>query len=263
MKKNNNKSESSLRSFTTLAIVIASSLVLASCGGRDSTVNTTTDSLSADAPTASAQAVARGTVPTGWTGRVPIINTSGQIPFDKTKITNWKSGAVVENLVGFIENQYWVTSDTLDKYNLLSEIKKYSLLAPIAQRDAMGGYLIEIDTNNKNAVLQLNKLKEIPSIVLYRRSFQGANKSIAYSVPDDGSRFDNGGDNWHLEKIKITSAWNYSTGTQGQLIGVIDVGLYAHEDLNNKRLFRRFSLLTLRAAGWMNIQLFEGRRPLR
>jgi hypothetical protein len=28
-------------------------------------------------------------------------------------------------------------------------------------------------------------------------------------------------------------------------------------------LFRRFSLLTLRAAGWMNIQLFEGRRPLR
>lgn len=95
--------------------------------------------------------------------------------------------------------------------------------------------LVELDATTiaGKTSLELLKLAHGVEHVGYRI----VNPAIATSYTvDDGSAFNDGGDNWHLEDIGIQDAWDITTGNAEVMIGVTDAGIYQkHSEIKNGR----------------------------
>ena len=71
------------------------------------------------------------------------------------------------------------------------------------------------------------------------------NKDVEYAEPDFEAQalgtandpYYTGGNQWYLSKIQAPGAWDYSTGSSGVIVGIIDTGvLTSHPDLAGKVL---------------------------
>jgi hypothetical protein len=204
-----------MQPFFTLMIVIASTVMLASCGGSNK-VNKTHNN-------------------------VPIMITTGDeiIPFDKSKVISNTPNKPLDQSTGYISNQMWVVSNNVSKDELLSIISNYKKLQVIAYDNTFGA-LIEFDEKDKEAISQINLLKSENRIKsVFYEYFSGKNVNHDFYTPDNGSNFDDGGNNWGLEEIRITKAWDITIGekTGNENIGIIDSGfLTTHRVLSNRLL---------------------------
>lgn len=229
--KNNNKSESSLRSFTTLAIVIASSLLLASCGGGDSTGSTTAESLSADSPNARAMAVTGvTTVPVGWTGRMPLPTVVKPNP---DQIVNIKGTKVFKDVI-FLSIKAGNESAATDFF-----IKNN--WTPISRN----GTFYQINISDKTHLTIDEKILKLQatglfSIVDYDGIFSG---NETFKNPDPSlkdSRY------YNYNSIKISQAWDlvykeYQNNSLNKAkIGVADIDFFDdRKDLEFDLIFNK------------------------
>jgi hypothetical protein len=87
------------------------------------------------------------------------INLSGSIPFDVKKLKSSSSSESIDDITGYISNQFWITTLDLNKDQLLNVIKKFNQLKVVAYRESMGGFLIEIDESDMVAKQQISDIK--------------------------------------------------------------------------------------------------------
>ncbi len=152
--------------------------------------------------------------------------------FDEKQIEGNDGSKDIETLQGVIKNQYWVYSRSLSENEIRNIVSKYSSFS-IKGWNTINGLLIEID--DKKSIELLKFIKGIASVD--KRAYAGnkIKKIFSYTIPPNyTSKFNDGGDNWHLESIDIKKAWEYTTGNKDITIGVIDEGFYQHQDLENK-----------------------------
>ena len=160
------------------------------------------------------------------------------LPYDESKIEGNDGFVDIDELIGVINNQSWVYSTSLSENELEIIVANHSELTVIGY-DVAEGLLIEYDETDPatNEILEELKLEEGVSSVV-NRVHEGVNvPRTEVTVPDDGSSFNDSGDNWHLEDIGASTAWDYSTGNSNILIGVSDSGY----DINHSELQGRYS----------------------
>lgn len=197
-----------LAPFMSLLLAVACMGLLASCGGGG-----------ADSYTSAAN--------------LPIANTQETIPFDQTKLNSSSLGKSLDDVDGYITNQYWVRSYSLSQQELLDKIKQLPNIKLLAKHPSVDGILIE--SNNEEDINQLRSTSGVDEIS--HRDFTGknVNKKYEFSLPNDGSDFFDGGDNWHLEDAKIVKAWAVTEGASEIKIGIIDVGVNdKHSELDGR-----------------------------
>lgn len=157
-------------------------------------------------------------------------------PFDESKIEGNDGSVPLDELIGVIQNQAWVYSASLTEAQLRDVVLNYSSLTIIGY-DPVEGLLVEFDDTDISTKesLELLKLEEGVSSV-ENRVYEGENVPRDEAIiPDDGSSFNDGGDNWHLEEINATAAWEFTTGSTDILVGVSDSGFdETHGELKGK-----------------------------
>lgn len=157
------------------------------------------------------------------------------IPFDENKIEGNDGSKSIDEISGTVQNQYWVTSITLSESDIKSIISKYSVFASVGY-DEVNGVLVEtsgLDQDINEAIKLLELEQGIFSVT--KRSYTGEEVDTEFKLPDDGSDFDDLGDNWHLEFINMEEAWEVTTGNKDILVGISDAGFYTkHDDLKGK-----------------------------
>ncbi|MFT7150805.1 MAG: hypothetical protein ACI82Q_002680 [Nonlabens sp.] len=161
------------------------------------------------------------------------------LSFNQAKIDGNDGSVNLDELIGAIKNQSWIYSASLTENELQNIVSSYSEFTVIGF-DAIEGLLIEYDETDISTkeFLELIKLEEGISSV-ENRIYEGDNVPRDEVItPNDGIRgFNDGGDNWHLEDIGATIAWDYTTGSTDILIGVSDSGF----DTEHYELKGRFS----------------------
>lgn len=153
-------------------IIVASTMMLAGCGG--------------------------GGAETGSSNNVaPVIpNTNGDIKFDPENVVIQNKNIPISQGVGYIKNQKWITSKKLTKEELTKIVSTYKDLKIIAYSQLRDGLLVEYDESNINIdsiFLSISQDKRIDGI--YYQSYTGDNVKAGFFYPNDGSLFNNGGDN--------------------------------------------------------------------
>ncbi|MEA1913816.1 MAG: S8 family serine peptidase [Campylobacterota bacterium] len=156
--------------------------------------------------------------------------------FSESKVEGVDENTTIDEVIGVIVNQSWVYSSSLSEAEIKTIVEQYTQLE-IKGYDEIDGLLIEYNENDnstKEAIEELKLEEGIDSVV--NRVHEGDDTPRTEEItPDDGSAFNDGGDNWHLEKINITEAWEYTTGNQNILIGVSDSGFdIKHDELKNR-----------------------------
>lgn len=156
--------------------------------------------------------------------------------FDVLKVTGNDESTEVNELIGVITNQSWVYSTSLDENELAEIVANYEQLV-VKGYDESQGLLIEYDESDVKAkeVIELLKLEQgIASVD--NRIFEGQDVlRQETTVPNDGSDFTDGGDNWHLEKIAATDAWDFSTGSADVSVAIADGGFdTSHPELKGR-----------------------------
>ena len=157
------------------------------------------------------------------------------LSFDATKVRKNSSEAALEETIGIIENQSFVFSLSQSEEQLRSLVQNYGELA-IVGYDALQGLLVEYDESSTAAMDAIESLKEATGVdSVVNRLYEGPNVDRTLRVPDDGSAFDDGLDNWHLEDLGAPQAWDETVGSSDFFIGVKDSGFYhQHEDLQGR-----------------------------
>lgn len=166
------------------------------------------------------------------------------LPYDESQIEGNDGSKPIEEISGIIKNQYWVTSFTLLKEEINAVIAKYSVFISIGY-DKVNGVLVEtngIEKDIQEAIKSLELESGISSV--NHRVFTGEKVDKDFKLPNDGSKFDDDGDNWHLEFLNINDVWDITTGSTDVLVGIEDGGFYPkHDDLKGK-FEKRFSSTT-------------------
>ena len=230
---------SQLKPFLTLLVVVAGTSFLASCGGgqtADQAAQGTDSKSSALAlpragTTTDTATTTSGTVPGTWTGRVPL-------GFNPRKIEADQLGKPIEDVSSIITNQYIITplSRSADIIYIRTQILNKNKIR-ILSYDQSFGFKVEIDDQDAVAIAQLEELRlTLIGCSIYHNSYTGKNINSLYDLPpNDGSPFNDGGDNWHLEVTKTNLAWVLdpsAIGLSSQIIGVMDGGIFKdHPDL--------------------------------
>ncbi len=157
---------------------------------------------------------------------------------DSSKIEGYDGTQDLSIVEGMVKNQIWVYSNSLSQAEIEIIVAKYSIFTVI-DFDEVLGLLVQFDETNLKLQENIEKLKLESGIdSLDYRYYEGDNVIKGEEkIADDGSAFNDGGDNWHLEYIHIDKAWDITTGSKNFLVGITDgVGKYYsnHEDLKNK-----------------------------
>ncbi len=151
-----NHLKNEFRQFLILLLVATSSLFLTSCGDENDTIKIPESATEQKALTLSAPA---GLVEPN------LINTSGEIPFDQSKLDATSlqliaSGKDIDELSVTITNQYWIMPDKgVTSNNVIANINEFNKLKVLAWREVIG-LLIEIDVDDADSVSQLNSFKK-------------------------------------------------------------------------------------------------------
>ena len=174
-----------------------------------------------------------------------------EFSFNTSKLEGYDGTQDVSEITGTINNQIWIYSETLSRTDIEKTITSYPDFNVIGF-DEIRGLLVEFDTSKISIKEDIEKLKLEKGIdsVDYR-VYEGRNSiKEGLKTPDDGSSFNDGGDNWHLEYIGMQSAWDISTGNDSFYIGITDgTGKYhsKHEDLTG-----RFKEATSTSSGFVD-----------
>ncbi|MEM8500465.1 MAG: S8 family serine peptidase [Pseudomonadota bacterium] len=159
-----------------------------------------------------------------------------EFAFDPAKIDGNDGTLPMDRLIGAIINQSWVDSSTLSESDLTSLVQQFGVFL-ILGYDEINGLLIEYDETSVAALEALEELKLTMGISsVFNRLHEGENVPRNTDViPRDGSPFDDGQDNWHLEDIGAVEAWEYTKGSADILIGVTDSGFdRQHRELQGR-----------------------------
>ena len=159
-----------------------------------------------------------------------------KLPFDETKLEGFDSSIELSKQAGIVLNQVWLYSKTLTQAALQSIVANYNSFNVIGF-DKVRGLLLEFDDTTTQSLTDINALKSTSGVdSIDPRVFVGNDFEYALlKIPDDGSAFDDGGDNWQLESIEATKAWDITTGSSDFFIGITDGGYSPqHEDLRGR-----------------------------
>ncbi len=157
---------------------------------------------------------------------------------DISKIDSYDGSQNLSKIEGLVKNQIWVNSESLNRSEIESIVAKYSVFTVIDFDDILG-LLVQFDETGNNIYEEIEKLKLESGIdSLNYRYYEGSDTfKQDEKIADDGSAFNDLGDNWHLEYIDIDKAWDTTTGSKDFLIGITDgIGKYynKHEDLKGR-----------------------------
>lgn len=160
--------------------------------------------------------------------------------YDEAKLDGLEPGQTAAEGIAKIVNQSWVSSETLTEAQLTTLVEGYGALFTVIGYDEIDGLLIEYDESDSAATDALEDLKFQAGVSdVYNRTHVGEDAEINFELPFDGSNFDDGGDNWHLEDsaygANVVTAWDYTTGSDSILVGITEYGAYTtHEDLSGR-----------------------------
>ncbi len=158
---------------TAMALMESNPEIFVANVNRQSGPNTDDDSKQGDVISATA-----ATVLSGSTER-NAINTSGDIPFNSAMLVIQSNGLPIDKSTGYIKNQYWVTSESLNASSILELVKVQTAISIVAYRISFGGYLIEYDYDDPVALSQLELLKANHEIRLNQRRYIGNKVDLA------------------------------------------------------------------------------------
>lgn len=178
------------------------------------------------------------------TEKLTTFTISPAFAFDESKIEGNDGIIDIEKITGIIVNQSWVNSFTLSKSDLELIIANYPNLQIIGY-DEILGLLVEYDENDISIIEALEEIKGMMGISGVRNRYYIGNRSMVNSiVPNDGSLFDDtsGRDNWHLQRIGMSEAWEYTTGSSTIVVGISE-GAYDTPDYHDELLGRFNSIL--------------------
>lgn len=155
-----------------------------------------------------------------------------ELPYAADKVQRDDPEAPLDTIIGAVVNQAFVFSTTRNEAQLRSILADYPELT-IVGFDSVQGLLVEFDETSDEAEFALDDLSTEPGVdSVAARVHEGDNVPRDELLPDDGSSFVDGGDNWHLESIGAEFAWDETTGSRDFLVGVADSGFHlSHEDL--------------------------------
>jgi hypothetical protein len=144
--------------------------------------------------------------------------------FDSSKIPSNDGTVDISEIIDEITNQSWVYSTSLSENDLRDIVSSYNVFT-IVGYDSVYGLLIQYDETDISVIEALEELKMEQGISsVDARIYEGENAPKILKTPADGSLFNDDGDNWHLEKIGMPDAWEYTTGNSDVLVGVSDSG---------------------------------------
>ncbi len=160
------------------------------------------------------------------------------LPFNTVKLEGYDPTQEISKQTGVISNQSWIYSESLSGSAIETIVSNYNSLT-ILEFDQVRGLLVEFDDSVTQSLLDLDKVRTVSGIdSVDSRVFEGA---YSFKKPNktasDGSAFNDGGDNWHLEHIGIEQAWDVTIGNDKFDIGIadsIDTYQTQHEDLKGK-----------------------------
>ena len=158
-----------------ISIGLLSTILLASCGGDDST-----RTQSADGSIKRIQAISgSASILATSTGGAPITNTTGSIPYNSKYTIPTDPTLPADKQTGLISNQYWVFGTQKAELDLI--LTKYKNLSIVAWREDFG-YVIEVNQDDRLSIADLNALQgELGIDRVYRRSYAGPNAKLDYS----------------------------------------------------------------------------------
>ncbi|WP_299875036.1 S8 family serine peptidase [uncultured Cocleimonas sp.] len=159
-------------------------------------------------------------------------------PFDNSKLEGYDATQELSKQIGIVLNQAWVYSETLSESAIKAIVSNYQGFN-IIDFDEVRGLLVEFDETLVQSQTDINTIKAIAGIgSVDSRVFEGKDFSrLAEKTPNDGSAFDDAGDNWHLEHMGMENAWDISTGNSDFYIGIVDGSASfhtQHEDLRGR-----------------------------
>lgn len=174
------------------------------------------------------------------TQRTITFTITEDFPFQQEKLKGVDQYADIETLIGIIANQHWVRSNVLSSDAIENIVRQHPYLVPVGF-DIVKGLLVEYDETNEEALAALSSLAATEGITqviprLYEGKKAAKIESQRFETDDyaDWSSIPSG-DNWHLEKIEATDAWQYSTGHPDILIGISDAGFESqHSELQGR-----------------------------
>ena len=156
-------------------------------------------------------------------------------PYDLDAVVRDDPAAPLDTIIARVANQAWVFSIAGSEADLRAAVTAHPAVTPLGY-DAVEGLLVTFDAASPEAAQALTALRATPGIdSVAHRVHEGENAPRADRIPDDGSRFDDSGDNWHLEMIHAPAAWDVTTGAAKLRVGVSDSGYdRSHEDLGGR-----------------------------
>jgi len=154
--------------------------------------------------------------------------------FDASQIDAFTGSSTTA--LGTIQNQVWVSSASLNEAEITALVTALSGFTVIGFDDD-AGLLIEFDATDTTIPESLALLEMTAGIdSVEPRVYEGLGVGKDEAItPDDGSGFTDLGDNWHLEQLKLTDAWELTTGSSTVLVGVSDGGFDTlHDELDGR-----------------------------
>ena len=161
-------------------------------------------------------------------------NITQQFPFEISDVEGYGAGVDEEQLIGAITGQYWIyAANQLNEEQLRDIASKFSSVTVLGYQ-RIRGLLVEIEGDASGVINEI--IAEAGIRAVFERVYIGKGRITVDSVanPNDGSAFDDDGDNWHLEDIGMPEAWQFTTG-DGSVVGIIDGDFFTgHEELEGK-----------------------------
>ncbi len=120
-----------------------------------------------------------------WTEKWEPINTSGFVSYNVSKLDQASQGKPWDEINGYIVNQFWINSTTLDTTTLVRIIEQYPKLQLRATRDG-GRVMIEVQNEKDSETLsQLNWIKSYTGISsIYNRQVIGEKAASGFYFSD-------------------------------------------------------------------------------
>lgn len=169
--------------------------------------------------------------------------------FNPDHIQVFNGADELEQALGLITNQFWVSSSSLQTQELQNLIQSHSL--SIVGKDEYLGFLIEIDPDNGSELMAIKQLKQSPEVdYVFQRLYEGGaldrlEKLREPFYPNDYSSWSMGHtENWHLVRIEAPKAWSVTTGNPDIHIGIADGGFdTSHPELAGRIAINFYSSL--------------------
>ena len=169
--------------------------------------------------------------------------------FNPDHIQVFNDADELEQALGLITNQFWISSSSLQTQELQNLIQSHSL--SIIGKDGYLGFLIEIDPDNSSELMAIKQLKQVPEVdYVFQRLYEGdaldrLEKLREPFYPNDYSSWSMGHtENWHLVRVEAPKAWSVTTGNPDIHIGIADGGFdTSHPELAGRIAINFYSSL--------------------